>query len=201
MAMGKLDIVREDPRYYRAGSRPEIAEFGTNSYLTIEGKSEPGGKEFQDGIDLLFGLCFGLKFHFREKGKDFSVPRLECQWWSGSGKPFYRVGRSEWVWKLMLRVPDYVSAASVASAVKDVSRKREGMHGSLPKLERLKTGKCVQVMHTGPYENEKETGAVIQRFMTEHGLECSGPFHELYLSDPRRTSPERLKTIIRQPVK
>ena len=79
----------------------------------------------------------------------------------------------------MLRVPDYVTAASVTSATREVAKKRKGMSKLLPKVERLKTGKCVQAMHTGPYERERETGAAIQKFISENGLAYNGPFHEL----------------------
>lgn len=108
--------------YRRTGCEPEIIEFGKNACLTVEDKSEPGDKEFQEGTELLFGLRLGLKFHFKEKGKGLSVPRLECQLWSESGKPIYKIGRTEWIWKLMPKATDYVTAVLVTSATETVTK-------------------------------------------------------------------------------
>lgn len=201
MTAAKLDIVREDRDYYRAGAKPELLEFGKNSYLTLQGQSRPGGKAFQDSIEFLFRLCYRLKFYYKEKGRDFSVPRLECLWWSVSGKPFYQVKMSEWVWKLMIRMPEFVTPSSVERSKEALAKEKGVKRAAEPKLEHLRIGKCVQMMHVGPYESERETACVIAEFISKHGLSYNGPFHELYLSDPRRTAQEELKTIIRQPVR
>ncbi len=201
MTAAKMNMVREHRAYYSAGTHPELAEFSRNKYMTLQGKSRPGGRRFREGIDALFTLAYRLKFEYKAKGMNFSVPRLECQWWSESGKPFYESGVSDWVWKLMIMLPDYVSPASFARA-RDALEPGPGASGvAQTRMELIKVGKCVQMMHVGPYEGERETAGEIAKFISDQGLACSGPFHEIYISDPAKTSPDRLKTIIRQPVK
>ncbi len=197
----KLDLTREYKGYYSAKLNPEIVEFNKISYLAIEGKGEPGGEEFQSKLEALYPLAYGVKKICKRDGKDFSVPKLEGLWWVDSDKPYREVPRKEWQWKLLIRMPDFVTQEIVEMAGEDVFKKRGIELIKRVRFERINEGKCIQVLHVGPYSTEPETLVKIRKFMSERNLVVNGSHHEIYLSDPRRVDEKRLKTILRQPVK
>jgi len=144
----------------------------------------------------------------KKEGKDFVVAKLEGLWWVDSDKPYTEVPREEWRWKLLIRMPDFVTSEIVEKARLEVMKKKKkkmkDVGGGLlkeVKFEKMKEGKCVQILHIGPYSTEPETLAKMYEFMKDNGLVYNGPHHEIYLSDPRRAPEEKLKMILRQPVK
>ncbi len=126
---------------------------------------------------------------------------LEAQWWVKGGREFQRVNCDEWLWRLLIRVPDTITTRDLASAV-DAAEKKKGPSRPLRKvvLYPLDEGWCVQVLHIGPYGAEQETIIRLHEFAAQCTLTFHGEHHELYFSDPRRVPEARLKTIIRQPV-
>lgn len=198
MVKGKLDLVKEYKSYYSARLKPEVIEFDEAYYITISGRGEPGGGEFKAKVSALYTVAYTIKNLMKHSGRDFVVPKLEGFWWVESDKPYYEVPRNEWYWKLLIRMPEYITPAIVEEAKIKAAKKPSLV--SAVKFERIHLGKCVQILHIGPYSTEPESIAEMHKLMEERGLKPRGYHHEIYLSDPRRTPPEKLKTILRQPV-
>lgn len=160
--------------------------------------SPPGGEAFQAAIQQLFPVVYTLKFGLRdEKQLDFKVGKLECLYLSPPGQ----TPMDQWQWRLMMRIPDEFSAKDLATAKKTV-REKNGTDTSAVKRLRWKEGRAVQVLHVGPYDQVAPSYQLLHAFAVEQGLaiaRCAA--HEIYLNDPRRTAPEKLKTICRMPVK
>ena len=197
--MRKLDLTKEYKSYYTAKTSPEVVEFDEATYLSIEGKGAPGGKEFQAKVGALYSLAYSVKMLMKKEGKDFTVAKLEGLWWVDSDKPYTEVPREEWRWKLLIRQPEFVTSEIVEKAREKVMKKLELVKEV--KFERMKEGKCVQILHIGPYSTESESLEKMYNLMKEKGLTYNGFHHEIYISDPRKVAPERMKTILRQPVK
>tara|TARA_Y100000310_G_C20623124_1_gene784397 strand:+ start:133 stop:735 length:603 start_codon:yes stop_codon:yes gene_type:complete len=197
----KLNLVKEYKEYYTAKDSPKITEFGQISYLTIEGQGEPAGKAFTNVLEALYPLAYSIKKVYKNQGKDFAVPKLEGLWWVKSNKPALEVPRDEWYWKLLIRMPNFISKKIVEQAKKDVFNKKGLELIKKINLETLNEGKSVQIMHTGPYSKEQKTIQTIKDFIKQNNFTENGLHHEIYLSDPRKTKPEQLKTILRQPIK
>ena len=197
----KLDITKEYKQYYTAKNVSAIVNFGKIPYLSIEGKGEPAGSIFTKAIEALYPLAYGVKNICKKQGKDFGVPKLEGLWWVKSNKPALEVPRSEWYWKLLIRMPDFATSDIIKNAKEEVFKKKGLYLIKEIKFETIDEGKCVQIMHVGPYATEPETIQKMKDFMKEEGYTENGLHHEIYLSDPRKTVPEKMKTILRQPIK
>lgn len=196
----KVDLAREHPEYYSAGPEPEVVEIGEAQYLTIGGTGLPGSPEFQEKLRALYSLAYAVKSICKARGMDFVVPKLEGLWEIESGRPPSEALPEEWRWKLLIRMPDFVSREVVEEARSRVQGKGVEGAGEV-RFERMREGRCVQVLHVGPYSAEGETLERLRRFAEERGLDLVGPHHEIYLSDPRRTPEDRLRTIVRYPVR
>ncbi len=199
--MVKLDLVKEYKVYYKSGTKPEIVEFDPVKYLTIEGKGEPAGDVFTRKIEALYPLAYGIKKVCKDKGNDFGVPKLEGLWWVEGNKPALEVPRSEWCWKLLIRMPEFVTKEMMVSVQPGVAKKKKNELIHEISFEKITEGRCVQIMHIGPYSTEPDTINKLMAFMAESGLSVNGLHHEIYLSDPRKTEPSKMKTLIRYPVK
>ena len=199
--MTKIDLSKVDKNYYTAKTNPEVIEFPKLSYLAIEGKGEPAGKAFTGAVQALYPLAYGIKGLCKKDGKDFAVSKLEGLWWVKSSKPALEVPRTEWYWKLLIRLPDFVTSDIVDEAKREVMKKKGIELLKEIKFEKITEGKCIQVLHIGPYSTESETIEKTRKMMKENNLTENGYHHEIYLSDPRKTPPQKMKTILRQPVK
>lgn len=197
----KLDLTKEYKTYYTAKTGPEVVEFAEIPFLTIEGKGEPGGKEFTTKVEALYPLAYSVKNICKKQGKDFGVPKLEGLWWVESDRPALEVPREEWQWKLLIRMPDFVTSEMVEKAKEEVFKKKGIELIKEIEFEKMKEGKCVQILHIGPYSTEPESLAKMKKLMEEENLVKNGLHHEIYLSGPRRVPEEKWKTILRQPVK
>jgi hypothetical protein len=201
MAAEKLDLVKTYKTYYRASKAPALVEFGPISFLTLKGMGAPAGAEFASAVEALYPLAYGIKALCKAQGRDFGVPKLEGLWWVESDRPALQVPYEEWCWKLLIRMPDFVTQEMVSQAKTVVIEKKGIALIQEIIFAEIAEGQCVQIMHVGPYATEPESIAKLIRFMVENGLVANGLHHEIYLSDPRRTAPEKMKTILRQPVK
>ena len=175
--MTKLDLAKEYKSYYKAGPKPEIIEFDTVKYLTIEGKGEPAGEVFTSKVEALYPLAYGIKKVCKDLGNDFGVPKLEGLWWVEDNKPALEVPRNEWCWKLLIRMPDFVSREMMLSIQQEVSKKKKNDLIQEISFESITEDKCVQIMHIGPYSTEPETINVLTEFMAENGLSVNGLHH------------------------
>lgn len=195
--VARIDYKKSHPELYRAGRQVSELRPPKGTFLAIDGVGEPGGPTFQDAIHQLYTLAYTLKFSMKHAGgADFGIPSLECLWTGDMcGKP-----KTEWAWRLMLRVPPCVKERPVA-LVRKMLREKKGLATDAVKLVTWAEGRALQVLHVGPYD---AVGAAYRQIETEAAgkrLSCTGPAHEVYLSDPRRVPPERLKTIVRMGVK
>ncbi len=199
--MEKTDLVKQDKEYYSAKKKPEVKEFGKLKFLTILGKGEPAGIEFTNAIEALYPLAYGIKKNYKNQEMDFVVPKLEGLWWVNSEKNALEVPRSEWHWKLLIRMPNFVTTNEFEKAKTEVVKKKGIEKINEIEFEEIAEGKCIQIMHIGPYSTEPKTIELMKAFMKENGLVENGLHHEIYISDPRKTIPGKMKTILRQPVK
>ncbi|MFW6641882.1 GyrI-like domain-containing protein [Nocardiopsis algeriensis] len=173
------------------------------TYLMIDGHGDPNTPAFTEAVRALYPVAYRLKFASkRELGRDYVVMPLEGLWWSGDMDAFTTArDKSRWGWTLMIMVPGWTDTAMFTAAVEAVGAKGAPSRLGEVRLETLTEGRCVQTLHVGTFDEE---GPVLERmhhdFIPAQGLRMSGRHHEIYLSDLRRTAPEKLRTLLRQPV-
>lgn len=200
-AAEKIDLYKLHKSDYAASRDPALVNIKAAKYLTIDGQGEPGGPEFQAMLGALYQAAYATKMAKKSGGQDYKVCALEGLWLgSGPGQCSTEQSRNTWNWKLMIRVPDFITAADLKSAVAALKQKGKGDLPQKVCLETIKEGRSVQALHVGPYAAEPETVERMRIFAEASGLAFHGTHHEIYLSDPRRVAPERLKTILRMPV-
>jgi hypothetical protein len=209
MTTAKLDLKKEFPDYYRAAKRPMTTDLPAARFITYTGRGAPDSEAFQTAVGALYSLAYTLKFTCKFAGDDFAVPALEAFWWVDDASRIIAdpsvirdIPKDRWSWKAMIRMPDFVTDEMFVTAQKQVKEKKDTDAVFDVKIETLAEGLCVQMLHIGPYADEPETVKAMYEFMADNGLKHAvrpgvGPHHEIYLSDPRRTAPEKLKTIIR----
>lgn len=203
MKQAKIDLTKEYKTYCTAKTTPEIVEIEEGKFLAIEGKGAPGEDEFQAEVGALYSLAYGIKMLMKKEGEDFTVAKLEGLWWVDSDKPYTEVPREGWRWKLLIRQPEFVNSGIVEKARQEVIKKKKIDLVSEVKFEKMKEGKCVQILHIGPYSTEPESLAKMRNLMEEGNLVENGLHHEIYLvmTYPKKVPEEKLKTILRQPVR
>lgn len=199
--MTRLDLRKELKRYYTAKRKPELIDVPEGKFLTILGRGDPNGREYQEAMKALYGLSYTLKFDQKAKERDYTVMHLEGLWWVEGGVFDLNdpAPREQWRWKSMIRQPDFI-AEEMVEEVRPKVREKSGPKVDEVKLESFHEGLCAQVLHVGPYSEEGPTVQLLHGFIEESGYRPRGDHHEIYLGDPRRTKPENLKTILRHPV-
>ncbi len=201
MSVAKLDLVRSHTAEYAAESVPKLVEIPAAQYLAVEGSGAPGGPEFEAKVGALYSLAFTIKMTRKHAGTDYKVGPLECLWWHpGGDAEFTPESAGEWRWKLLSRIPEFVNQEDLDQALDVLRHKQKPAEIEAVRLETMTEGQCVQALHIGPYDRENETFDRMQQTVREHGLQMRGMHHEIYLSDPRRVPPERIRTILRHPV-
>ena len=199
--MSKLDLRKELKAFYNAKRKPSFVDIPPGKFLTILGKGDPNGEEYQEALQALYGMSYTLKFDLKAQGRDYTVMHLEGLWWIENG--IFDLNdpapREKWRWKSMIRQPDFISGEMVEKIRLDVREKR-GPKVDDVKLEDFHEGLSAQILHVGPYSEEGPTIKLLHDFIAEQGYKERGDHHEIYLGDPRRTKPENLKTILRHPV-
>ena len=200
----KFDLSKERKDLYRASAKkPAIIDVPKLKYLMVDGAGYPEkSAEFQPAMEALFSLAYTLKFTLKADGNDFKVMAPEGIWWMEGDIDFDKSKSDAWRWTLISPVPDFVDAKAFRAARKQLSDKGKG-GPSLDKvrLKAWKEGRVVQMLHIGPYSEEEPPIAAMLAFAESGGLKPHGRHHEIYLSDPRRVAPEKLKSILRHPVK
>jgi len=174
-------------------------------FLMVDGVGDPNTSEdYMQAIGALYSVGYTLKF-ISKPARDFVVMPLETLWWNTGGGALDLTAKSTWQWTAMLVQPAHVTGEMVAEAMEEAARKARKKRQELPalaklRLERFDEGLSAQVMYIGPWDAEGPTIERMHQFIHESGYRPRGHHHEVYLSDPRAVSPERLKTIIRQPM-
>lgn len=186
--------------------KPGVVEFlkvPPLKYLMIDGHGDPNtSKDLPLVFPALYGIAYTMKFAIKAERKiDYSMLAVEGLWYMPDMERFSADRKDEWDWTMMLFAPDFITKADVKSAIKSLRvRKKDSPALDKVRLETYREGLCAQMMHIGPYSQETENIRLLHRTIEEKGYELKGKHHEIYISDPNRTAPAKLKTIIRQPV-
>jgi len=197
----KTDLFKQYKEQYIQDKSPVLVDIPPIPYLSVVGQGSPGGDAFVRGVQSLFGAAFGIKMARKFAGLgDYKVCPLQGQWWV-DGKSWMEVPRDKWQWKLMIRTPENITQSDLEAAREAAKRKKKDFDLDAVVLETIDEGRCVQVLHVGPYSMEHKTIAAMDAFAIGQGLTMHGLHHEIYLSDPRRVDPAKLKTILRHPVR
>ena len=202
--MEKIDFKKKLKGLYAASAKkPTIIEVPPMNFLMIDGQGDPQAESFQEAIQTLYGMSFTAKFMLKEDATtpDYVVPPLEALWYTEDMVEFDLNKKDEWKWTLMIMQPEWFTQDVYEQTRAALKKKKNPSALSKLRFETFNEDKAVQIMHIGPYDAEQPTIQKLHAFIKEQGCALRGKHHEIYLSDPRRCQPEKLRTIIRQPVK
>ncbi|MBD3165137.1 hypothetical protein GF324_00905 [bacterium] len=200
----KIDFVKVYKEAYSRKKTPQIFHMPALHYLAIEGKSAPESEAFQQGVAALYGTAYPVKMTWiKQGGRDYKIAPMEAQWWTEDSSvtwEFAELPREKWCWRILIPLPDFVSEEFITGVVEE--KRRKGTDAPIKQVRHIRQdeGMVVQCLHLGPYSEETTTIRLMWEYAKENGFEFTGRHREIYLSDPRRTAPENLKTILRHPV-
>lgn len=202
--MDKIDFRAERPDLYKPSAKEfSIVEVPPYHFLIVDGRGDPNTSEaYAQAVEALYALSFTLKFTSKKQlERDYVVAPLEGLWHSEHRDAFPDRQKDLWSWTMMIRQPDWITE-SMVDATRAAVAKKDLVALDLVRSELFEEGKSVQILHVGSYDDEAPTIARLHaEFLPENGLVENGLHHEIYLSDPRRVEPAKLKTILRQPVR
>jgi len=216
MTMEKLDYKKEYKDLYVPKQKPTMVDVPTMTFIMVNGSGNPNieGVEYQHAIELLYGLSYTIKMSKKngcqpEDYFDYVVPPLEGLWWLEEDEMDF-TQKNKFSWTSMIRQPEFVTTEVFQWACNELKRKKPQIDTAKAYLETFTEGLCVQIMHIGPYDDEPKTIELIETYISENNfknaislIEHDGRIrrhHEIYLSDPRKTAPQKLKTVLRHPV-
>ena len=206
-----FDFKKEYREFYMPGNQPEIVTVPRAGYIAVRGSGDPNqeGGDYQRAVGVLYAVAYTIKMSYKGSRRiegffEYVVPPLEGFWWQPGHAGVDFSDKASFQWLSVIRVPGFVGEADVAWA-RRMAAERKGLDCSAVELLRIDEGLCMQCMHRGPYDDEPATVRAMREFAAENGLaedfSDKRHHHEIYLSDPRRTAPEKLKTVIRHPVR
>jgi hypothetical protein len=201
--MAKLDFKTTLKSYFTAPvGEFVVVDIPMLPFVMVDGHGDPNvSPDYKVAVEALFGLSYKLKFISKAAGRDYVVGPLQGLWWADDMADFVKRAKGNWSWTVMIMQPDWTTEADLGAAVDQLRKKGNAVPESL-RLEPFAEGKCIQTLHIGSYDEE---GPILHRlhhdFLPANGFVETGKHHEIYLSDPRRVAPAKLKTILRQPVR
>jgi len=202
--MEKVDFKKTLKQLYVPSAKAFcIIDVPKMQFLKVDGTGDPNNSAgYKSAVEWLYSVSYPVKFMSKKQfEKDYAVPPLEGLWWADEISDFVSGDKDKWSWTMMIMQPDWITGEMIAAGIEKAGKKLGEPPESL-RFESFEEGKCVQIMHVGPYDAE---GPVIAKmhneFLPANGLVENGLHHEIYLGDPRKTAPEKLKTVLRQPVK
>lgn len=206
-----FDYKKEYKEFYMPKNKPGIVDVPTMNYIAVRGKGDPNEEngEYKKSIELLYGVAYTIKMSYKGNYKidgyfDYVVPPLEGFWWQNGVDGIDYAHKENFEWISLIRLPDFVTQKDFEWAIAEATKKKKT---DFSKVEFLtyNDGLCVQCMHIGSYDDEPATVAAMHEYAVENGYELditeSRYHHEIYLSDARKVAPEKLKTVIRHPIK
>jgi hypothetical protein len=201
--MPTIDYKKELKQLYAPSAKePVQAEVPPLHFLMIEGQGDPNTvPEYVVAVETLYALAYALKFKVKRgaSGVDFAVMPLEGLWW-GAEIDWHDTGqRSSWQWTMMIMQPEHVTAELFEQALAETRQKKPALALDRVRFECYDEGLAAQILHIGPYATEGPTVARLHAFIEQQGRAPRGKHHEIYLGDPRKSAPEKLRTVIRQP--
>lgn len=206
-----FDYKKAYKEFYMPKNKPSIVEVPKINYLAVSGKGDPNteGGEYKKSIELLYGVAYTLKMSYKGSYKiegyfEYVVPPLEGFWWQEDVEGIDYSHKENFQFISLIRLPDFISKKDFAWAIEEATKKKK-QDFSKVKFLTYDEGLCVQCMHLGPYDNEPETVDLMHKYIEDNGYELDITseryHHEIYLSDPRKVEPDKLKTVIRHPIK
>lgn len=210
--MAAIDFKKRDKALYNPKEKPEIIHVPLMRFLMVDGKGNPNtSKEYSEAIEMLYGISYTIKMSKMSENTpkgyyDYVVPPLEGLWWTINDE-FKGVGvldKEKFLWTAMIRQPEFVTEEVIHAAKEILNKKKPQLDLSKLRLVDVEEGLCVQMMHIGSYDDEPATVKKMVDYITEQGYKEDfevRKHHEIYLSDPRKAKPEKLKTIVRHPIK
>lgn len=210
MATKPFDYKKEYKELYQPKTIPQLVDVPEMDFIMVDGRGDPNDSPlFQEAVEILYGISYTIKMSSKKGMEpegyfDYVVPPLEGLWWI-DGTEFSFTDRENWLWTLMIRLPEFVTSDVFAWAKAETKKKKPELGVDKARFETFKEGLCVQIMHIGPYSTEPESMAKVKEFLEANGLVETftegGKHHEIYLSDPRKANPEKMKTVLRHPVR
>jgi hypothetical protein len=179
-----------------------IVDVPAMNYLSLDGQGDPNtSQEYQRAVESLYAISYAIKFSLKAQGFDYTIPPLEGLWWMEDMNQFTLANKDSWEWTMMIMQPEWVTSEWAEKTTGEVYRKKKLSLIRNVRFNSYDEGLSVQILYTGAYQNEAPTIAKLHEFIKTNGYQTNGKHHEIYLSDIRRTSPEKLKTILRQPIR
>lgn len=200
--MAKKDLPKAlQSLYFPSPKEPALVDVPAMQFAMVDGRGDPNStKDFQEAIGALYGVAYTIKFAAKKAGiKDVLVMPLEALWWSDDQEDFLQARKERWHWTATLMEPPSVTRKLFDEAVRSLRERKNPPALDRVRLERWREGKAAQILYIGPYAEERATIERLYAFIREHGYRLSGKHHEIYMGDPRRSAPEKLKTVIREP--
>ena len=205
------DYKKTEKDLYQPKVTPSIIDVPEMTFIAVDGKGDPNTSEaYKEALEILYGLSYAIKMskmggNAPDGYFEYVVPPLEGLWWSPEGGMVDYSDKNSFCWISMIRQPEFVSAEVFEAAKKSLSMKKPGLNLSRARLMKLTEGLCVQVMHVGSYDDEPATIEAMERYAAASGciidINDTRRHHEIYLGDPRKVAPEKLKTVIRHPIR
>jgi hypothetical protein len=209
--MKPIDFKKTEKELYQPKTAPALADVPEMTFLMADGAGDPNtGATYKAALAVLYGLSYGVKMSGKGAARpdgyfDFVVPPLEGLWYGAGGGLIADItDKDSFCWTAIIRQPDFVTPEAVARIKAAAAKKKAELNFSAARLQRFSEGLCAQILHIGPYGDEPRSVAVLERFIADSGYRADFTekrrHHEIYLSDPRKTAPEKLKTVIRYPI-
>lgn len=204
MTMGKIDYCKQLKHLYAPSARKvDIVEVPQMNFLMVDGEGDPNtSKSFSAAVEALYPVAYTLKFMVK-KGPlaiDYGVLPLEALWWADDMSAFITGDKDAWKWTVMIMQPELITSEMVENAMAEVARKKKPVSLPLVRFDTFKEGKAAQTLHIGHFSEEGPTIEKVHQFIEANGSRRVGKHHEIYLSDFRRTAPDKWKIIVRQPM-
>lgn len=206
-----FDFKKEYKEFYMPKNKPEIVTVPRADYIAVRGKGDPNEPDgaYKKAIGILYAVAYTLKMSYKTEHKiegffEYVVPPLEGFWWQDNADGIDYTDKSAFNWISVIRLPDFVTEKDFRWAVETAGKKKK-LDCSSAEFLSIDEGLCVQIMHIGAFDDEPKTVALMDEYIAKNGyvndITESRLHHEIYLSDARKTAPEKLKTVIRHPIK
>jgi hypothetical protein len=206
-----IDFKKTEKELYQPKTTPAIIDVPEMTFIAVDGRGDPNTSEsYKAALEALYGLSYAIKMSKMSGTQpdgyfEYVVPPLEGLWWSPDGGIVNYADKDSFCWTSMIRQPAFVTPEVFEFAKTTLAKKKPGIDLSKARLMKFTEGLCVQVMHIGSYDDEPATIAAMEQYAVDNGyaidINDTRRHHEIYLSDPRKVAPEKLKTVIRHPVR
>ncbi len=200
--MTAVDLSKAYREHYTARQDPETVDVPVRSYLMIDGKGDPGtDQSYVDAVSALYPIAYGIRAALKKSTGDADkVMPLEGLWWAENMSRFRDLHRSEWLWTMMILQPDVVTPELADETITRTTNAKKLVSGHLVRFESMGDGLAAQVLHRGPYAEEAPTINRLHLYIAEQGFQLRGKHREIYLTDPLKSAPANMRTVIRQPM-